>query len=647
VGPVVLAVALMLGTPGTALAHALAQSSIPADGATLQTAPADVTITFGEQPDPALSTITVIDTAGRSWTAGPTAVVPDNPLQLRVPLKALPKGVYTVTWRTVSSVDGHLASGAFAFGVRVPPGANPHRASTALGPAPPSAAAVVARLVLYLGLVAVLGAVVLAVAMRASPPRMLRMVIAVASALNFVGALAVVAVQISGAGVGLGEVFASSFGRALIERIVPSFLLLIVGVLLLVRERWWRGLAPAAALLSLASMVIDVLFSHAAAQVPSALNEFAQALHIAAVGVWIGGLVALLAVIAVAPPQRRTHAARTLSFLAGIGLLVVAATGVFRAVIEVQTWGNLVGTAFGALVLLKVGLLLILSALGALNRYRNLPRMPAALRRLRTAVSAEVLVAVGALTVAAALVNVSPPIASPAAAASAQPAVATGSDFGTTVRARLTVSPGNPGINAFRLEVNDYDTGQPVNASQVSMTFTLPNQSLVGSSSLTLKRTSAGVYTAQGGNLALAGTWHITVLIERGALSVDVPLQVSMHSVAPVVTRTAFPGEPTLYNVHLPQGGIVQVYIDPDKAGPVEFHMTFLGNRMQQLQIASASATETAPGGSTQNLVTRRLDVGHFVADANVAQGRTRFDIIASTPSGDLISTYIVLSPQS
>ena len=33
--------------------------------------------------------------------------------------RALPHGVYTVDWQTVSALDGHLAGGAYAFGVGV------------------------------------------------------------------------------------------------------------------------------------------------------------------------------------------------------------------------------------------------------------------------------------------------------------------------------------------------------------------------------------------------------------------------------------------------------------------------------------------------------------------------------------------------
>ena len=84
----------------------------------MQTAPKVVEITFGETPDPTLSTITVVNSSGASVDAGPTVVVPGHPLELEVPLKAIGNGVYTVTWKTVSEIDGHLATGAYAFGSR-------------------------------------------------------------------------------------------------------------------------------------------------------------------------------------------------------------------------------------------------------------------------------------------------------------------------------------------------------------------------------------------------------------------------------------------------------------------------------------------------------------------------------------------------
>ena len=121
----VLGIALTLVLSGVASAHSLPQSSNPSAGAQLTTSPSQVSIIFGERPDPKLSTIKVLDTSGALVTSGPTSALPANPAELVVPLKAdLPDGVYTVAWRTVSAVDGHLATGSFAFGIGVAPPAS-------------------------------------------------------------------------------------------------------------------------------------------------------------------------------------------------------------------------------------------------------------------------------------------------------------------------------------------------------------------------------------------------------------------------------------------------------------------------------------------------------------------------------------------
>jgi hypothetical protein len=45
-------------------------------------------------------------------------------------------------------------------------------------------------------------------------------------------------------------------------------------------------------------------------------------------------------------------------------------------------------------------------------------------------------------------------------------------------------------------------------------------------------------------------------------------------------------------------------------------------------------------------LVSRPFDpIGHFVADATVPPGKTRYDLIAALPDGEVLSTYVVIAP--
>lgn len=643
------AAAAALSLPLAASAHALPQSSVPAEGSTVSQPPGSVSIVFGETPDPSLSSITVVDSSGSNVDAGPTAVVPGKPAELVVPLKPhLPDGVYTVTWKTVSAVDGHLATGSFAFGVGVAAGSVPHTASV-VGASPPSPLAVVMRLLLFVGLIVALGALVLGVFAFGAPPPALRRTIVAGACVALAGTVGVVAAQALAAGISPADLFGSSLGRSLLARGIPA-LVLIGSAVLLLRGRGLRPLSLLAGAAALVAMAVDVLNSHAAAESPAALNEFAQSLHIAAVGVWIGGLVALLVSVVGPASDGKAHAARRLSTLAGAGLVAVAATGVLRAVIEIQTWGNLVGTAFGVLVLLKIGLLLILAALGAVNRYGNLPRLPQAMRRLRRLVSTEALVALGALTVAAALVNVAPPAEYAAQAAAARPSnlVVTGSDYATTVKVRLTVTPGEAGFNTFDLRVTAYDTGAAVAASRVILQFTQPFRPALGTSTLVLTRQRDGTFAARGGNLSLPGIWQVATIIENGEGSTEVHLQLATVTTPPVVVASAFGSlNLTLYTIQLPSRLQAQVYLDPDKPGADEFHVTFIGPDGNELPIAEVTIGMTPTNGLPAILPSRRLDnIGHFVADATVPPGRTRFDILATTGAGKSLYTYITITPQ-
>ncbi|HUZ69376.1 MAG TPA: copper resistance protein CopC [Candidatus Saccharimonadales bacterium] len=639
--------------PLSVAAHALPQSAVPAEGAELQAAPSVVEITFGENPDPRLSSITVVNGSGTNVDAGPTTVVPGHPLELEVTLKTVGNGVYTVTWKTVSEVDGHLATGAYAFGVGVSAaGASAHAARSVTSP-PPSILSVVGRWLFFVGLMGIVGVASTCLIAVRSVPRFATRALVVMLAAAAAGIAGIVEAEREATGVSWSALFSTSLGTTVVARLIA---LGVTGLGVAVASaisrpvgRWGVALAGAGAA---ASMWVDVAASHAGAQAPVAINLVAQWAHIVAGAVWIGGLPVLLLAVRGRPSDVTGRAVRRFSTTAGIAIGVVALTGTFRAVIEIGSIGQLFGTAFGVLVLVKVGLFVVLAALGAINRWVNVARASVLLRGLRRVASTEIVIGMAVLLVAAALVNVAPPVASAstASAAAVSELVVNGSDFATTVKVRLAISPGTAGFNTFTLRVTDYDTGAAVHASSVALEFTQPLRPQLGGSTLTLRRRSDGSFAARGGNLSIAGMWTVAVIIENGQKSTEVHLQVTTITPAPIVTATRFAGLPTLYSIQLQDGWLAQVYVDPDKAGADEFHVTFFANATEtsELQMTSATVGMTFAGGTPTILVTRRLDpIGHFVADATVPAGPTRYDIIGTTQSGQTISTYVVITPGS
>jgi copper transport protein len=652
-----LALVVLLGLAGPAGAHALPQSSSPAAGATLSTPPATVTITFGERPDPKLSTINVLDSSGASVTAGPATASSGDPLTLEVPLKPLVGGVYTVAWRTVSAVDGHRATGSYAFGLgTVPPapggGSNPGaQETTSSGPSP---AAVAGRWLLYLGLLGLLGVSFFGSLIAPVPPPVVRSILPGAWLLAAIGTAAVVVDQVAEAGVDPGQIFGTSFGPPILERVVP---LVIAGLAIAVGARAvarYRIVLVIVALAAAGALLADVLSSHAAAGRSPALDVLVQTLHVIAVALWLGGLVGLLLTVRRRTPDSATaRAAKRFSWIATAGIAVVAGTGVLRAISEVGTTDALVTSDFGRLVIAKTALLAVLALLGAANHFRNVPAAGRVLSGLRRVGSVEVFVGGTVVLLAAALVNVAPPTSVAAAGPTSSPSptppplVVNGNDFGTSVRLNLEISPGLTGFNTFRATVTDYDTGAPVTADGVTLRFSIPARSDVGSSRLDLAPAGAGVFSATGGNLSLDGAWQVTALVARGASSVEVPLTVLAQATRQQVDVNRVAGIPTIYTVHLTAGRTVQVYLDPDRPGQNDFHVTFFDSAGTELPATNITVSVASGAVAARPLTVRTLEPGHVVATVTVRAVLQVFAIAATAPGGDQLDAELAVTPGS
>ncbi|NNG38851.1 copper resistance protein CopC [Flexivirga sp. ID2601S] len=109
----VLAVLWFTGT-GTALAHDELTSTTPSKGATVATAPQEVTLTFSDTVRTTGTAIVVKGPDGAEVQQGSPQV---SGAKVTQPLKAgLPAGTFQVVWRA-GSADGHPISGNFAFTV--------------------------------------------------------------------------------------------------------------------------------------------------------------------------------------------------------------------------------------------------------------------------------------------------------------------------------------------------------------------------------------------------------------------------------------------------------------------------------------------------------------------------------------------------
>ena len=111
--PWLLAAGLTLAVAGSAAAHSLLLESAPAAGATLTTAPRELTLRFNNRIEKSLSRIRLLDDQG---AARSLAITLDDGTadRLSAAVPSLPPGRWRVEWQ-VLSMDGHVVTGRFEF----------------------------------------------------------------------------------------------------------------------------------------------------------------------------------------------------------------------------------------------------------------------------------------------------------------------------------------------------------------------------------------------------------------------------------------------------------------------------------------------------------------------------------------------------
>jgi putative copper export protein len=206
-------------------------------------------------------------------------------------------------------------------------------------------------------------------------------------------------------------------GRGLSDTFGASALMSTLGmvesgrVLLAIIAFWamTRGRRQLALILGLACLAVSGSVGHSAAIQP-VLAIPAKIVHLVAGSVWLGGLLWLGWTYRRDTTAFRTEA-RRVSFVALLGWLAVAASGVAQAYLFLNGPRDLLNTSYGQLVLAKIAGLVILTMLGAYNRFRLVPYLDDSRRatKLSRSVTQELAVMAAILLVSGFLANVPTP----------------------------------------------------------------------------------------------------------------------------------------------------------------------------------------------------------------------------------------------
>lgn len=365
-----------------ASAHAVLVSSSPQDGARVNTQPAAVELRFDEVIEPISAAEQVISTTGARADTGKVAII-DGGTTIVLPLKPnLPDGTYSATWRVVSA-DTHVVSGSITFGIGVEPGAgvtNPTDHTRALAVTDDAAQALV-----YGGIVLLVGVGAAAAVLWpwALTHRRTAGAFRVGWAALFVGGVLQFLVQgprADNRGLaglvhfdGVSQTLNSTYGEELIGRG-----LLLLMILPLVSGRTFRQpgrtAVAAAAAAGFAILVSVVLPGHEGVGPNVALAMPAATLHLAAMSLWLGGLVLL--VVVVLPTLRHggveATAVRLRRWSATAYGCVVALviTGEYLASRQISPVQALWSTRYGIVLLIKIGLVVAMLAVAFFTQRR-------------------------------------------------------------------------------------------------------------------------------------------------------------------------------------------------------------------------------------------------------------------------------------
>lgn len=462
VAAVALLLVLLVWSAPTAAAHAYVISQSPTSGAELAASPAAVVVRFSEPVALASGTATsVVSSSGERVDNGSPVLRGDL---LTIPLRhSLPRDVYVANWSVISA-DSHPVGGSLQFGVGVP--------TTAVAePAAPQPSSLlqlingVLKGLVYLGLVAALGAPIAARLLHVSLPT--RWVAA-----GFLAAAAGSVLQIP-----VQYLWGASASRATWGGLVQSFgstyaLTIYLRVVLLVLAwvvRRWLSVFVVVALLVVATVVRN---GHGGAE--GGWIFVSTLAHAIAATAWIGGLL----VLGWAMLTRRLEVAQLRrlplwSRYAGAAVAVIAATGVAQAVVQVRYPAALVHTTYGWVLLAKVALVAVAGFFAIRgnrwvtthSRLATRPE-PGETARLRRFARREAVLGTAIVIVSGVLSSVDP---AQATYAPTTPQTLTAGPYTVELR----IAPARRGPVGFRVTVTGAADATPL-AQQVDLTLNQP-----------------------------------------------------------------------------------------------------------------------------------------------------------------------------
>lgn len=383
------ATGLLLAGAGPVSAHAALTGSDPQQGAVVDKAPTQVSLTFSEKVALSDDSLRVLDPKGKRIDRGDPANLSGTTYAVKLH-SGLPDGTYTVTYQVVSE-DSHPVAGAYTFSIGAPSQTTVSVSGQTAGGGIVGALYGFGRYVSYAGFIVMVGgaAFVLACWRRGAGVRALqRLVVSGWLALTAatLGLLLLRGSYTSTGKVGdifdlelLGQVLQTKTGAALVSRLLllaaaALFIAVLFGAYDKREDDEKRdltfGLAIGGTVVAAGLAASWAMSEHASTGLQAGIAMPVDVVHLVAVAGWLGGLTALLVALYRAPADTPVEASavRRFSRVAFGSVLALIATGIYQSWRQLGSWSAFTGTRYGQLLLVKIGLVVLLVGIAWISR---------------------------------------------------------------------------------------------------------------------------------------------------------------------------------------------------------------------------------------------------------------------------------------
>lgn len=379
----------LLAGAAPASAHAALTGSDPGQGAVVDTAPTQVSLTFSEQIAVSDDAVRVLDPRGKRVDKGAPANPSGTTYTVRL-LSGLPDGTYTVAYQVVSA-DSHPVAGAFTFSIGAPSKTSVSVSAQSSDDGLIGSLYGIGRYVSYAGFVVMTGgaAFVLACWGRGSGVRAVQRLVVSGWLTLTASTLALLLLRGSYTTSGtvgdvfdlslLGDVLQTKTGAALVSRLLllaaaALFIAVLFGAYDTRENEEKRdltfGLAIGGTVVAAGLAASWAMSEHASQGLQPGIAMPVDVVHLLAVAAWLGGLTTLLVALYRAPADTPVDqdAVRRFSRLAFGSVVTLVVTGVYQSWRQLGSWSAFTDTRYGQLLLAKIGLMAVLVAIASLSR---------------------------------------------------------------------------------------------------------------------------------------------------------------------------------------------------------------------------------------------------------------------------------------